>query len=222
MNYIVSDIEGTLTTGSSWKTIRTYYKDNHNPWVYNRFFLRWIPRYLMVALGLSSRRKAMFDWLEDEVTLFRGMTLVEFEQMAHWVVETEMWPKRRYEVLLDIEQGRRDNTQLILVSSAYQPIVKAFAERMDAIPIGTPLSLKDGRVIGIENEICAYESKAERILARVGSGNILTAYGDTGSDIPMMELSHSPVAVYPDVELRKRAETMAWRVISPEPSSETK
>lgn len=38
MDYIVSDIEGTLTTGSSWKAIRRYYKANFSAWRYDLFF----------------------------------------------------------------------------------------------------------------------------------------------------------------------------------------
>lgn len=213
MEIILSDLEGTLTTGSSWKAIRTYYKANFNPSIYNRFFLRWIPRYLMVGLGLRSRRKAMLDWMAQEVDLFRGMSRQAFEQMAAWVVAEGMWPNRREEVLLEIDQARIRGAQVVLVSSGYQPIVEAFAKRMDAIPIGTPLTFKDDRLCGIEDPVNAYEYKVARILAKIGSENIQVAYGDTISDLPMMELSRSPVAVCPDSKLRKVAIARDWRII---------
>jgi phosphoserine phosphatase len=228
MNIIVSDIEGTLTTGSSWQAIRTYYKAHFNPRVYNRFFSRWIPRYLLVKLGLQSRRDAMFDWMLDEVQLFKGMSPAEFDRMAQWVVETEMWPKRRRDVLAALEDVRGDETQILVVSSAYQPIVAAFARRMDAvpigvapigvIPIGSHLELEAGCIVGITQPLNAYEHKAAAVLATLegqGSGKtaILAAYGDTASDIPMMEISSSPVAVYPDPELRRIAETRGWQII---------
>ncbi len=213
MDYIVSDIEGTLTTGSSWKAIRTFYKANYNPWRYNRFFLSWMPRYLMVATGLSSRRKVVFDWMADEAVLFRGKTRKEFQQMAGWVVDSEMWPKRRVEVLMEIEQARQKGSQVMVVSSGYQPVVEAFAEKMDAIPIGTPLAFKNDRICGIVNPVNAYEYKVARIKEKIGSGKIRVAYGDTISDLAMMELSWSPVAVYPDSKLRKVAIDRGWRII---------
>lgn len=225
MNTILSDIEGTLTTGSSWQTIRTYYKAHFNPKVYNRFFSRWIPRYLLVKLGLRSRRDAMFDWMLDEVQLFKEMSPAEFDQMAEWVVDTEMWPKRRRDVLEALEEHRGDETQILVVSSAYQPIVTAFARRMDAVPsrgrvvpIGSHLVSEDGFIAGIAQPLNAYEHKAAAVLAHLGdkgSGKtaILAAYGDTASDIPMMELSRMPVAVYPDPELRVTAETRGWQII---------
>jgi phosphoserine phosphatase len=214
MNYILSDIEGTLTTGSSWKAIRTYYKSNINPVKYNRFFLRWIPRYLLVTLGLASRRQAMFDWMADEVRLFQGMALERFREMADWVVEVEMWPKRRREILSEINQAQVQGIKVMVVSSAYQPIVNAFAKKLGAIPFGTPLALVEGCIKGIQNPVNAYEFKAERIQSQLGKSNIITAYGDTSSDISMMSLSRYPVAVYPDDELWKVAKARGWRIIA--------
>jgi phosphoserine phosphatase len=218
MAFIVSDIEGTLTTGSSWKALRTYYKTHFNPRTYDWFFIRWIPRYFLVSLGLLSRRKAMFDWMQEEVQLFKGFSHYEFNQMADWVVENEMWPKRRLDVLAEIEHDRQDGVQVLAVSSAYLPIVEAFSRKIGAMPIGTPVRFVDGRLKGIELPINAYEYKAQAVLHLIGDTNqgethILSAYGDTISDLPMMELSRSPVAVYPNSALKQIAESRGWQVI---------
>ena len=213
MDYIVSDIEGTLTTGSSWKAIRSYYKANFSAWRYNRFFLNWVPRYLMVALGFYSRKQAISKWMEEEAALFRDIPRQDFKRMADWVVEVVMWPKRRKNVLKEIKRVRQDGAQVLVVSSGYQPIVEAFAERMDAIPIGTPLKFKSDRIEGISYPVNAYEHKAARIRKETKSGTILVAYGDTISDLSMLELSQSPVVVSPDQKLRKIAEGRGWRII---------
>ena len=42
---------------------------------------------------------------------------------------------------------------------------------------------------------------------------IVAAYGDTLSDLPMMEMSEQPVAVYPDAKLRRVAEERGWRIV---------
>jgi phosphoserine phosphatase len=218
MAFIISDIEGTLTTGSSWRALRRYYKTRYNPRRYDLFFARWIPRYLLVSLGLSSRRKAMFAWMRDEVRLFRGFSEEEFDRMANWVVEDEMWPNRRLDILTEIEGERRDGAQVLVVSSAYQPIVDAFARRMDAIPIGTSVRYEGGCLVGIGEPINAYEYKARAVRARMEAIDpadkcVLTVYGDTPSDLPMMELSRSPVAVYPNAALKQIAGSRGWRVI---------
>jgi phosphoserine phosphatase len=214
VSIIVSDIEGTLTTGSSWRALRRYFMENHNAWVYNLFFTRWIPRYTLVRMGVTSKRVAMIKWMQDEIRLFRGSSPGEFGQMADWIVRTEMWPKRRNAILLELDEHRRNGVRIVVVSSAYQPIVDAFAHHMDAIPIGSPLVFKDGVLKGVTLPINAYEHKAESIRTKFPGSEILAAYGDTASDIPMMELSQAPVAVYPDDELRRTAESRGWRIIN--------
>jgi HAD superfamily phosphoserine phosphatase-like hydrolase len=216
MAVILSDIEGTLTTGSSWRALRTYYKANFSPVRYNIFFTRWIPRYMLVKLGFMSRRRAMFDWMSDEVRLFRGMSPAEFDRMAAWVVEHEMWFKRREVLISELEKCHQDGVEIVVVSSAYQPIVEAFARQMDAIPIGSSLAFKDGNITGLHLPLNAYEHKAEAVRARIGDAEILAAYGDTLSDLPMLELSQAPIAVCPDANLRKVAETRGWRIIETE------
>jgi HAD superfamily phosphoserine phosphatase-like hydrolase len=213
MAVIVSDIEGTLTTGSSWRALRTYYMDHFSKGTYNLFFARWLPRYLLVKLGLMSRRRAMFDWMVDEVRLFRGMSPAEFDRMAAWVVEHEMWFKRREVLISELEKFHQDGVEIVVVSSAYQPIVGAFARQMDAIPIGSSLAFKDGKITGLHLPLNAYEHKAEAVRAQIGGAAILAAYGDTLSDLPMLELSQEPVAVCPDANLRKVAATRGWRII---------
>jgi phosphoserine phosphatase len=213
LSIIISDIEGTLTTGSSWRALRGYFKIHFNSWKYNLFFARWIPHFLLLKLKITSRRAAIFGWMQDEIRLFEGMSPAGFKKMAEWIVETEMWPKRRPEILAELDEYRLEGNQIVVISSAYQPIVQAFANRLNAIAIGTPVFYENSMLSGISLPINAYEYKAESVRGKFPGSDILAAYGDTASDIPMMLLSHSPVAVYPEDELRRMAELKGWRII---------
>ena len=122
-------------------------------------------------------------------------------------------PKRQNNILEELEQHRRDGLELVLVSSAYQPLVDAFALRMDAEAIGTPLVYQAGRLVGLELPINAYQDKARRLKERFPGFEVRMAYGDTESDLAMMESSQVPVAVNPDEELQKTAESRGWRII---------
>jgi HAD superfamily phosphoserine phosphatase-like hydrolase len=213
MKIIVSDIEGTLTTGSSWKGLRTFYKDHYSPWIYNLFFARWIPRYLLVGMGMMSRKAAMVDWMLDEIKLFKGFSKDKFKQMAEWVVDQEMWEKRMVDVVQELENARKDGIKIAVVSGAYQPIVDSFAEKLDAIPVGSPLVYQDERVVGVQLPINSYEQKVQSIKEIAGEGEILAAYGDSLSDLPMLAMSQEPVAVYPGKQLRMVAKERGWRII---------
>jgi len=216
MEIVISDVEGTLTTGSSWRALQRYFKTYNNPWKYHLFFLGWVPRYLLVKLGVSSRRKAMSRWMQEEVRLFRGYPRSEFEQMAEWVVEHEMWPQRRKSMMAELGAYRQEGVRIVLSSSAYQPIVAAFGRKLGADAIGSSVVYVEDRVLGVELPINAYEEKAAGIERCYEGACILAAYGDTGSDIPMMALSQAPVAVFPNPKLRQEAVDRGWRILENE------
>lgn len=216
MEIVISDVEGTLTTGSSWRALQRYFKTHDNPWIYHRFFLAWVPRYLLVKLGITSRRKAMVRWMQEEVRLFRGYQRSEFERMADWVVAHDMWPQRRQSVIAELEAYRQKGVKIVLSSSAYQPIVDAFGRKIGADTIGSSLVYVQDRVSGVELPINAYEAKAAAIENRYKESRILAAYGDTCSDTPMMALSLAPVAVFPNPRLRQEAVDRGWRIMENE------
>ena len=143
MSLVVSDLEGTLTAGASWRGIRAYFQEFHSRWAYDRFLLGWLPRYLLVKLGLLNRKKAMDAWMQGEITLLCGERPQVVNMMAEWVVVNHMWPQRRVDVLAKLEKHRRKGAQIAIVSGAYQPIVEAFARRVgDVRAIGSRLSTK--------------------------------------------------------------------------------
>lgn len=213
MNLLLADMEGTLTTGSSWRAFGRYVMAHGDPWQYRMFILRWLPRYLLVELGLYDKQRAMEQWMAQEIALIRGWPRSQVNELATWISEHEMWPKRRKNVLQDVKSRQSDDTKMVFVSSAYQPIVDAFAQHLDAEAIGTPLNFEGGRVKGLQFPVNAYQQKAANIQDQFPGGDILAAYGDTASDIPMMEISQNPIAVYPDRDLRQVAEARGWRIL---------
>ena len=100
-----------------------------------------------------------------------------------------------------------------MVSGAYQPIVEAFARKIDAKAIGTGLRYEDGRLNGIDPPVNSYQHKAEKVRALYPDFHIVAAYGDMLSDLAMLEMSDVPVAVYPEAKLRRVAEKRGWRVM---------
>ena len=214
MNLVVSDLEGTLTAGASWRGIRAYFREFRNCRTYDRFLLGWLPRYFLVKVGLLPRKKAMDAWMQGEITLLCGERPQVINMMAEWVVVNEMWPQRRMTVLAKLEKHRRKGAQIAIVSGAYQPIVDAFARRIgDVRAIGSKLVYEDGRLSRLALPINSYQQKAENICSVCGDEPILAAYGDTISDLPMLEMSQHPTAVYPDDTLRRVAENRGWYIL---------
>ncbi|MBC8509865.1 MAG: HAD-IB family phosphatase [Chloroflexi bacterium] len=213
MNVIVTDLEGTLTTGSSWRGFRSYFKQHYSALTYNLFFTRFLPRFPLMKLGLLDRQKTMTAWLQAEINLLRDMPIGAVNAMAEEVVYREMWPKCRSDVLSELEKKRLSGAQIVVVSGAYQPIVDAFARKIDARAIGTQLIYEDGRLNGIDLPVNSYQYKAEKVRTLYPDFHIVAAYGDMLSDLAMLEMSDVPVAVYPDAKLRRVAEKRGWRVM---------
>jgi len=133
--------------------------------------------------------------------------------MSEWVVCNEMWPKCRQDVLLELENKRLSGVQIVVVSGAYQPIVEAFTRKFDAWAIGTQLIYEDGKLNGIELPVNSHQRKAEKVRALFPGARIVAAYGDTLSDLPMLEMSDMPVVVYPDAKLLRIAVERGWSII---------
>ena len=215
MHIIVTDLDGTLTTGSSWQGFRSYFKKTYNALAYNLFFIRFLPHFPLTKLGLLDRKKTMTAWLQGEIGLMRGMHISEVNAMAEWVVFNELWPKGRADVLRELERKRLSGAQIVVVSGAYQPMVEAFARKIKAKAIGTQLRYEDGKLQGIELPVNSYQRKAEKVSALYPDARIVAAYGDTLSDLPMLEMSDNPVAVYPDAKLLRVAKEKGWRMMPP-------
>jgi len=215
MNVIVTDLEGTLTTSSSWRGFRRYFKQHYSALSYNLFFARFLLRFPLMKLGLLNRKKTMTAWLQAEIGLMQGMPVSEVNAMAEWVVFNEMWPKCRPDVLLELDKKRLSGAQILVVSGAYQPIVEAFARKMDARAIGTQLTYDDGKLSGIELPVNSYQHKAEKVRTLYPDAHIVAAYGDTLSDLPMLEMSEQSVVVYPNTKLLRVAKERRWRVMPP-------
>ncbi len=213
MDIILTDLEGTLTTGSSWRGFRRFYRQHYSPLTYNLFFARFLPRFPLMKLGLLDRQKTMTAWMKAEINLMRGFRPSEVNAMAKTGVSDEMWPKARPDVLAELEKKRLAGAQIVIVSGAYQPIVEAFARKMNASAIGTPLVYKNGRLAGMELPVNSHQHKVARVRALYPEERIIAAYGDTLSDVPMLKISEQAVAVYPDEKLRRVAEAQGWRVM---------
>lgn len=213
MDIVLSDIEGTLTTGSSWRALGKYLIQHGSRWTYYLFLLRWLPRFPFVKMGLVNRQKGITAWMQGEISLLAGKTKLEIENIAAWIVKNEMWPKRRPEVIQELLQCHSSSRKLVLVSSAYQPFVEAFARQLDAEAIGTDLVYNHEILSGLALPVNAYQQKAEKVQSRYKGDHIFSAYGDTASDIPMLMLSQEPVAVFPSRKLREEAISQSWRIL---------
>ncbi len=220
---VAADLEGTLTTGQTWRALGAYLVSHGRGGAYRGMFLRNLPGALLARSGVIALEPFRERWLERMVALFAGTPVEEFEEVAAWVVDEVLWPQRRPEVVAAMRVHQAAGEQVVLVSGAFQPVVEAFARRLQRetgsdlpLALGTPLRSHDGRLEGgLAAPLNIGERKARRLHDTLGDERLYAAYGDSGDDVPMLLLSDRPVAVYPDAVLRRTAGDLGWSVFEP-------
>ncbi len=212
---IASDLEGTLTSGATWKAVGRYLEQNGRQLAYKAFLTVHLLGVPLVKTRLIDEQFYRNRWMHDLAQLLKGMTSADLIQVAEWVVEHELWPKRRAVLVEELTAFQAQGHQVIVSTGAYQPVADAFAQRIGAVAIGTPLEMKDeratGRLVGQTNN---GQYKADSLRRFLGKMPLEVAYGDTCADLPMLELSQTPIAVCPEPALRNIASQRGWRIVT--------
>ena len=122
-------------------------------------------------------------------------------------------------VLSKIKQHVADGVHIMLVSGAYTPLLHSVTKELpiDTI-IGTDIPVKK-QLIDSKTPIFHVHGlkKNEKILSYLSGKEIdwsnSFAYGDSYSDLSVLELVGNPVAVQPDSKLKSIAEERMWQII---------
>jgi phosphoserine phosphatase len=169
---------------------------------------------ILSRFGVGDPLKLRAEFMEQLPTVTAGMTAEEVHALAMWVVDNELWPKRRMGVIQELMQHQRDGKRVIVISGAYQPILQVFANKLNAEGIGTPLEFVGDKLSGkLAGDLNVGEAKAARLRAALNGDTLELSYGDSQNDIPMMIMAQSAVAVNPDDGLRALATVKGWRII---------
>ena len=209
---VVSDLMGTLTTGSPVLGLVDWVRHKQSKWRANLYMAGMMPSYFLAKSGLIDWQRWGQGLMIESLSLIKNATPEKFEEVAEWIVEADLWKKRRDDVIERLREHAENGAQVYIASSVHQPGVEAFAKRIGAQAIGTPVEFVDGRV-RIATELVASEKKIEQVLSRVGVERVDLAFGDTILDVPLLEHADHPVAVYPDDKLRVVAEERGWEIM---------
>jgi phosphoserine phosphatase len=210
---VASDLEGTLSNGETWKAMAAYLeRDGRSP-AKRKFFNALILPAILARVGLTDKRAFQLRCISTLPQLFAGFTELEFSEVAERVVEHHLWPKRKTQVIAELEKYRLDSTRLILVSGTYQPVLEAFAARLNAEAIGTPLEVVNGKLTGrLSGPINVGIQKVSSLRSH-GIVNLEAAFGDTLADSSMLEMAQKPVVIPNDAKLEKLGIERGWRIL---------
>jgi phosphoserine phosphatase len=213
---VVSDMMGTLTTGSPFLGLVDWVKHNQSKLQANLKMASIMPAYLLAKNGIIDWQLWGQKLMIDSLGYIKNADEEKLKQISEWVVEHDLWKKRRQDVIDRLIKHREGGAQVYIASSVVEPFIEPFARRIGAQVSGTPVEIKDGR-IKMVGELIASEKKIEQIISRLGVKRVDFAYGDTMLDVPMLEHADHPVAVYPDAKLKQHALEKSWEIIGDTP-----
>ena len=209
---VISDMMGTLTTGSPVLGLVGWVRENQSKPRANWFMLKMMPSYILAKNGMLDWQSWGQSLMVNSLGLVHNATPETLEQIAEWAVERDLWPGRREDALARLAAHANDGAQVYLASSVFEPTVAAFAKRIGAKAIGTPLEIVGGRIRTAAGLVSS-QRKIDEVLTRLGAQRVDVAYGDTAQDIPLLEHADHPVAVYPDDALKAVAIERGWEIL---------
>jgi len=212
---VISDMMGTLTTGSPFLGLVDWVKHNQSKWRANFYMAEIAPSFLLARYGLIDWQKWGQDLMIKSLEFIQDADDQKLRNASEWVVEHDLWKKRRKDVVSRLVEHREQGAQVYIASSVVEPFIEPFAKRIGAQAIGTAVKIVNGRVRMV-GELAANNKKSEQVLSRLGVERVDVAYGDTVLDIPLLEHADRPVAVYPDEKLKIHALEQGWEILGNE------
>lgn len=213
---VVSDMMGTLTTGSPFLGVVDWVKHNQSRLRANYYMAVIAPNYFLAKKGLIDWQAWGQKLMIDSLAYIKDADEEKVRHASEWVVEHNLWKKRREDVVARLVKHREEGAQVYIASSAIESFIQPFARRIGAQVIGTPAEIVDGQ-LRMAGELAANERKIEQVLSRLGVDHVDVAYGDTGLDIPLLEHADYPVAVYPEAKLKAVALERGWEIMGEAP-----
>jgi HAD superfamily hydrolase (TIGR01490 family) len=171
---------------------------------------------LFVVRGASRERVRAAS--EEGLMLLRGFTPAQMRELVAEALEPVLRPLVYDEPLRLLERHRERGEPSYIVSAALQEVVEAMADELGFDgALGTVCEVEDGVYTGRGVRSLHGENKAAAVreLARERGYNLAgsTAYSDSHSDLPFLEVVGNPVAVNPDRALRRVAAERGWPVL---------
>ena len=209
---VVSDMMGTLTTGSPVLGLVDWVRHNQSKMQARLYMASIMPSYFIAKRGWIDWQKWAQGLMVNSLKMVKEATPEKMKAVGEWTVEHDLWKKRRNDVIARLKGHAAQGAQVYIASSVVEPIIEPFANRVGAQTIGTPVEYTNGHV-RVAGDLVAQERKIEQVLIRLGVDRVDFAYGDTAQDIPLLEHANDPVAVYPDEKLNTVALARGWEIL---------
>lgn len=219
MRVAIFDFDGTLYAEETFRLLMNHLKKHPKYGTkYKRFYRSILPPYIANKLKLYPDAKMKERSMQLYIEAFDGITEKEmvtyFEELTK-PVQQDFNPA----VLTRLQNHQAENIHILLVSGAYRQF-------LHQVTVGISFDQIIGTEISYKNNKVDTQTVIKHINGTRKTVNILKAlegqpidwensyaYGDSFSDLPVLELVGNPVAVNPEEKLKVIAEERGWEII---------
>ena len=219
VKYALFDYDGTLAPGDSIVPFMLYaVRQGIAP------FSRLVIAGATALLPYLFPKKFTHGWAKRKaLTFLKGKTQAEMDAFSTAFFHARVEKKLYQDGQRELARLKQEGYHILLVSASPDVYMRAIGKAVGAEAVlATTCGLEaDGKTYsGLVGENCKGVEKPLRIAAYLAAHHAeldwerSRAYGDSASDIPMMNLTAHPVCVNPKRKLRESlpdAETVQWR-----------
>lgn len=219
MKLAIFDFDGTLLMSDTLPALAKEWNNQNRSWTrYIITYLSVMPWLILYKMRLLSRERFRYLAVVGFNNLFRKMSRQEvgdFFETAYEGLADGFNPL----VLDELKESISHGYCCILLSGAYTELLQVVAEKLGFnMAIGTEMVFKDGIFDHRKKlEVIEGEGKLELVKNSVPWKSVdwsaSRSYGNSYSDLMVMEIVGQPVAVNPDSRLLSHAINHKWRVI---------
>ena len=149
---------------------------------------------------------------------YRGMSATEIKRLSTDMFETYLRPNIFPAAISQIQEHKEQGTPVVFVTGSLDFIVQPIADYLAIDSVLAPqLHEQNGQFTGELTTVpLIAEEKAKAVQAYAEQHGISLeesyAYGDSQSDLPMLECVGNPVVVNPGKKLREKALASGWEM----------
>ena len=219
MRVAIFDFDGTLYAKETFQILMDHLKEHpvyHTR--YKRFYRTILPPYIGHKMKVYPNHKMRERSMQIYLDAFKDLSVDDMDTYFR-EISLKMQADLNPEVVAKVKQHAEDDVYVMLVSGAYTPLLHIVAEGLpfDKI-IGTNIPIKNS-FIDLKTPIHHIQGmrKNEEIASALANKEIdwanSFAYGDSFSDVSVLDLVGNPVAVQPEEQLEVFAKKREWQII---------
>lgn len=219
MRVAIFDFDGTIYAEETFTLLMKHLKEHptyHSS--YKRFYRAIVPPYIANKLKLYPDNKMKKRSMQLYLEAFNGLTKQEMD-IYFSEIKATMRQDFNAKVLERLKRHQEENIHILLVSGAYTQFLERVTDGLVFNQIiGTDIFYKDDKVY-TKNAINHVNGQQKTLKVHEAlDGHQIDwensyAYGDSFSDMPVLELVGNPVAVRPEEKLRSLANARGWEVM---------